>query len=90
MTYEEFLKTKELKTIKAGFDVPEEWLSEKLFPFQRDIVRWALKKGKAAILTGCGTGKSLRSYSAPCVTSTVNILISSTLRNSSTNARDAR
>jgi len=58
MTYQEFLKTKELKTIQAGFDVPEEWLSDKLFPFQRDIVRWALKKGKAAILTGCGTGKS--------------------------------
>ena len=58
MTYEEFLKQKELKTIEAGFDVPEEWLSDKLFPFQRDIVRWALKKGKAAILTGCGTGKS--------------------------------
>ena len=58
MTYQEFLKTKELKTIKAGFDVSEEWLSEKLFDFQRDIVRWALKKGKAAILTGCGTGKS--------------------------------
>ena len=58
MTYEEFLKTKELQTIEAGFDVPEEWLSEKLFPFQRDIVRWALKKGKAAILTGCGTGKT--------------------------------
>ena len=58
MTYQEFLKTKELKTIKAGFDVPEEWLSDRLFDFQRDIVRWALKKGKAAILTGCGTGKS--------------------------------
>lgn len=58
MTYEEFLKTKELKTIEAGFDVPEEWLSDKLFPFQKDIVRWALKKGKAAILTGCGTGKT--------------------------------
>ena len=58
MTYEEFLKTKEIKSIEAGFDVPEEWLSDKLFPFQRDIVRWALKKGKAAILTGCGTGKS--------------------------------
>lgn len=58
MTYEEFLKTKELKSMEAGFDVPEEWLSDKLFPFQRDIVRWALKKGKAAILTGCGTGKS--------------------------------
>lgn len=58
MTYEEFLKTKELQTIKAGFDVPDEWLSDKLFEFQKDIVKWALKKGKAAILTGCGTGKS--------------------------------
>ena len=58
MEYAEFLKTKELQTIEAGFDVPEEWLSDKLFDFQRDIVRWALKKGKAAILTGCGTGKS--------------------------------
>lgn len=58
MTYEEFLKNKELKSIEAGFDVPDEWLSDKLFLFQRDIVRWALKKGKAAILTGCGTGKS--------------------------------
>ena len=58
MNYAEFLKTKELQTIDAGFDVPEEWLSDKLFPYQRDIVRWALKKGKAAILTGCGTGKT--------------------------------
>jgi len=59
MDYKEFLKTKELKTIKAGFDVPDEWLSDRLFPFQRDIVKWALKKGKAAILTGCGTGKTV-------------------------------
>ena len=58
MDYAEFLKSKELKTIQAGFDVPEEWLSDRLFDFQKDIVRWALKKGKAAILTGCGTGKS--------------------------------
>lgn len=58
MTYQEFLKTKELQTIEAGFDVPDEWLSDRLFPFQRDIVKWALKKGKAAILTGCGTGKT--------------------------------
>lgn len=58
MNYQEFLKTKELQTIQAGFDVPDEWLSSLLFDFQRDIVRWALKKGKCAILTGCGTGKS--------------------------------
>ena len=58
MNYQEFLKTKELQTIQAGFDVPDEWLSSRLFDFQRDIVKWALKKGKCAILTGCGTGKS--------------------------------
>ena len=39
MNYQEFLKTKELKTIQAGFDVPAEWLSDKLFDFQRDIVK---------------------------------------------------
>lgn len=60
MTYQEFLKTKELKTISAGFDVPDDWLSDKLFPYQKDIVKWALKKGKSAILTGCGTGKTLQ------------------------------
>jgi hypothetical protein len=35
-------------------------MSDKMFPFQKDIVRWALKKGKAAILTGCGTGKPMK------------------------------
>ena len=39
MEYKEFLKTKELQTIDAGFDVPEQWLSDRLFPYQRDIVR---------------------------------------------------
>lgn len=28
-SYEEFLKSKELQTIEAGFDVPDEWLSDK-------------------------------------------------------------
>lgn len=58
MTYEDFLKSKELQTIQAGFDVDKDDLNKNLFDFQRDIVAWALKKGKAAILTGCGTGKS--------------------------------
>lgn len=68
MTYREFLKTKELRTIQAGFDVSDDWLSPALFDFQRDIVKWALKKGKSAILTGCGTGKSFMLLSwAHCV-----------------------
>ena len=58
MTYEEFLKTKDLERIEAGFDVSPRSLSKELFPFQKDIVAWALKKGKAAIFSDCGTGKT--------------------------------
>ena len=59
MTYEEFLKTKELEKIEAGITVDKDELNKALFPFQRDIVAWALQKGKAAIFSDCGTGKSL-------------------------------
>ena len=58
MTYEEFLKTKDLERIEAGFDVPTNKLNKALFDYQRDIVSWALKKGKAAIFSDCGTGKT--------------------------------
>lgn len=59
MTYEEFLKTKELKTIEAGFDLDRETINKSAFEFQKDIICWACKKGKAAILTGCGSGKTM-------------------------------
>lgn len=59
LTYKEFLKTKELQTIQAGFDVDKETLNKKMFPFQRDITAWALKKGKCAVLIGCGCGKTI-------------------------------
>lgn len=58
MTYEDFLKTKELQTIEAGFDADPSLIPDMLFPFQRDIVNWATKKGKAAVLIGCGLGKT--------------------------------
>lgn len=59
MEYLDFLKTKELQTIEAGFDVPREELNPHLFEFQKDIVGWALKKGKAAVYTDCGSGKTI-------------------------------
>lgn len=58
MNYAEFLKTKEVESISAGFTVSPEEINEKLFPFQRVIVSWALQKGRAAIFSDCGTGKS--------------------------------
>lgn len=59
MTYEEFLKSKELQTIQAGFDVDKNDLNPLMFDFQKDICAWALKKGKCAILIGCGCGKTI-------------------------------
>lgn len=34
-------------------------LNPNLYSFQRDIVRWALAKGRAAIFADCGLGKTL-------------------------------
>jgi len=56
--YEEFLKSKKVRYVPSGFDVPDSELHREAFEFERDIVRWALKKGKAAIFADCGLGKT--------------------------------
>lgn len=58
MDYEQFLATKHKTVGYGGFDVAPERINPMLFPFQRDIVRWALKLGKAAIFAECGLGKT--------------------------------
>ena len=57
--YEEFIKSKIQVFKSVGFDINREQLNPMLFEFQKDIVRWALKKGRAAIFAGCGLGKTL-------------------------------
>lgn len=57
MEYNDFIHSKRIVDISRGIDRVSE-LSEKLFPFQRDIVKWALKKGRAAIFADCGMGKT--------------------------------
>ncbi len=56
MDYGAFLAAKHLRAEPVGIRVPPE-LSAKLFPFQRDIVGWALRRGRAAIFADCGLGK---------------------------------
>lgn len=58
MDYEEFLKQKDYVLESSGFDVDKNELNPMLFDFQKDIVRWALAKGRASIFSGCGTGKT--------------------------------
>lgn len=57
MTYEAFIAA---KSASAAFDgVSGAEISERLFPHQRDLVRWALGKGRAAIFADTGLGKTL-------------------------------
>jgi hypothetical protein len=42
----------------TGFDVDRDALHPSLFDFQKDIVRWALRRGRAAIFAGTGLGKT--------------------------------
>ena len=59
MTYEEFLMSKEIRAEACGFDIDRDSITPYAFDYQKDIITWACKKGKCAILTGCGTGKTL-------------------------------
>ena len=59
MEYQEFLKTKHKTHIESGFDVYESELNNMMFPFQKFIVKRALKAGKYAIFADCGLGKTL-------------------------------
>jgi DNA modification methylase len=56
--YRSFLSTKRKSIKPCGIDVPIESMNEKLFPWQKAIVRWALKRGKAALFEDCGLGKT--------------------------------
>jgi superfamily II DNA or RNA helicase len=57
-SYHKFIKSKAITVTAKGFDVSVTELNPLLFEFQRDIVRWALGKGKAAIFADCGDGKT--------------------------------
>lgn len=61
MNYAEFLKNKTIVTVPSGFEI--EPRNPHLFLFQKDLVRWALRIGKAAIWADCGLGKSIMELS---------------------------
>lgn len=54
--YHNFIAGKTLAVSPVGFECDVE--SVHLFAFQRDIVQWALRRGRAAIFAGTGLGKT--------------------------------
>ena len=60
MEYEEFLRRKEHHVISYGFSKDRKEMNDKMFAWQKDIVFWALKKGRAALFEDCGLGKTIQ------------------------------
>lgn len=58
MEYLEFLRSKLLTSQPSGFKCSLNDLNPSLYPYQKDIVRWGLSRGKAAFFTMTGTGKT--------------------------------
>lgn len=56
MNYHEFLETKKIVVQPTGFECEKR--NPALFGWQNDIVKWALRKGKCAVFSDCGTGKT--------------------------------
>jgi hypothetical protein len=55
-SYESFIDRKRHVGGEYGFDPT--WMPDQLFDFQRAIVQWATRKGRAAIFADCGLGKT--------------------------------
>jgi DNA modification methylase len=58
MGYSSFLATKRAIAPTVGVEVADSEISRALFPFQRDLTRWALRKGRAALFADTGLGKT--------------------------------
>jgi hypothetical protein len=56
--YESFLRSKRIAAPSYGFSVDDSQINQQLFRWQRDIDRWALRKGRAALFEDCGLGKT--------------------------------
>lgn len=58
MEYQAFLAEKQKVDRSSGFDVDLSSINPKLFDWQKVIVRWAVRRGRAAIFADCGLGKT--------------------------------
>jgi DNA modification methylase len=58
MNYQEFLENKRFKYIATGKIIDRAEINPILFDFQKDIVKWAVKKGRCAIFLDTGLGKT--------------------------------
>ena len=58
--YEDFLAGKQRIPPSCGFEVDKPAMNIHMFEWQKDITRWALRKGRAALFEECGNGKTIQ------------------------------
>jgi len=56
--YDKFIAAKERKHIACGFEPME--IKAPLFEWQKHVVQWAVRQGRAALFEDCGLGKTLQ------------------------------
>jgi len=61
--YQEFLAKKSEVVAFSGLQGDPATLPDGIFPFQRDLVLWALRKGRAALFANTGLGKTVMQLS---------------------------
>jgi superfamily II DNA or RNA helicase len=59
MDYADFLASKRAVVQPCGVDAPAEAITPYAKPHQRDLIRWSLRKGRAAVFADTGLGKTL-------------------------------
>lgn len=58
MNYSEFLKSKHIALAPVGKRVDPADIHAMLFPFQMDVVKWSVRKGRCAVFLDTGLGKT--------------------------------
>ena len=59
MNYSDFINSKKIDHIDAGFDPSQYVMPDMIKGFQSDIVGWACRRGRAAIFADTGLGKTM-------------------------------
>lgn len=57
--YTDFLHSKQYTLAPGGIEITEDTINPLLYDFQKAIVKWACRKGRAAVFADCGLGKTL-------------------------------
>lgn len=58
MNYQNYVSNKTFSHLEAGI-TDEPWLPKDIFDFQADCVKWALRRGRAALYLDTGLGKTI-------------------------------